>query len=91
MDTSEAERLGMVNRMVPLSRLEQEVDGWASRLMDVEPTLLRTCKQFMVETQRLAPPEASAYGIQVLASAFFPLTPPAQLRPGRGEITAAMP
>jgi enoyl-CoA hydratase/carnithine racemase len=68
IDALEAERLGMINRIVPFLGLEQEVSRWISCLMEMNATALRTCKQFLVDAEQMAPSEASTYGVHVLAT-----------------------
>lgn len=41
---AEAERMGMVNRVVPLERLEEECVAWARRMMELSPLALRMIK-----------------------------------------------
>jgi enoyl-CoA hydratase/carnithine racemase len=68
IDALEAERLGMINRVAPLSQLDQEVETWVSLLLQTDPIVLRTCKQFLVDSQQMAPTEAATYGIHLLAA-----------------------
>ena len=68
IDALEAERLGMVNRVVPLERLEQEVEASVSLLLQADRTALRTCKEFLVDTEQTAPADAAVYGIHLLAT-----------------------
>ncbi len=41
---TEAERMGMVNKVVPLSQLEQECVDWAEHMMELSPLALRMIK-----------------------------------------------
>ena len=41
---AEAERMGMVNRVVPLSQLEEECVSWAKEMMRLSPLALRMIK-----------------------------------------------
>ena len=41
---AEAERMGMVNRVVPLSKLEDECVSWAKEMMRLSPLALRMIK-----------------------------------------------
>ena len=41
---AEAERMGMVNRVVPLSQLEEECVSWAKEMMHLSPLALRMIK-----------------------------------------------
>ena len=40
----EAERMGLVNKVVPFEQLEDEVVGWAQRMMEHSPLALRMIK-----------------------------------------------
>lgn len=40
----EAERMGLVNKVVPLSRLEDETVAWAETMMERSPLALRMMK-----------------------------------------------
>mgnify|MGYP000044469258 FL=1 len=40
----EAERMGMVNKVVPFEQLEDEVVAWAKRMMEHSPLALRMIK-----------------------------------------------
>jgi enoyl-CoA hydratase/carnithine racemase len=68
IDAAEAERLGMINQVVPDSLLEEEVQTWISLLLKTDPIALRNCKEFLVDTEQVAPSEASTYGIHLLAT-----------------------
>lgn len=41
---AEAERMGMVNKVVPFNQLEDEVVAWAERMMELSPLALRMIK-----------------------------------------------
>ncbi len=43
-DASEALAMGLVNKVVPLERLEEEVDRWCEQLLSVSPTCLEVLK-----------------------------------------------
>jgi len=43
-DAHEAERMGLVNKVVPLAELDAEVDRWSEELLAVSPTCLRILK-----------------------------------------------
>lgn len=40
----EAERMGLVNAVVPLDKLEEEVEAWCQEILDKSPTCLRIAK-----------------------------------------------
>ena len=46
IDAREAERLGLVNRVVPLERLEEETFAFAQKLSSKSPLALKVGKQF---------------------------------------------
>ena len=47
IDAREAERIGLVNRVVPADRLVAEVDAFADRLARVEPDVMAPTKQML--------------------------------------------
>jgi enoyl-CoA hydratase len=47
IDAPEAERIGLVNRVVPAERLAAEVDALADRLARVEPDVMAPTKQML--------------------------------------------
>ena len=49
IDAGEAERLGLVNRVVPLDKLEEATISFAGRLMSKSPAALRMGKKFYYE------------------------------------------
>src|SRR5918992_5927189 len=60
-DAEEALRMGLVNKVVPLARLEEETVAWAKRILEMSPLALRLLKAaFNADTDGLA-------GIQQLA------------------------
>ena len=60
-DAQEALAMGLVNKVVPLSRLEEETVAWARRILQMSPLALRLLKaSFNADTDGLA-------GIQQLA------------------------
>ena len=46
IDTATAERLGLVNRVVPLEKLEEETLAFAKKLLSKSPLAIKICKQF---------------------------------------------
>jgi 2-ketocyclohexanecarboxyl-CoA hydrolase len=61
-DAQEAERWGLVNRVVPLSELHAEVRRYADEILALSPTSLRFLKQsFNLETEQLAGQAALAF------------------------------
>jgi len=60
-DAEEAARMGLVNKVVPLERLEEETVAWARRILQMSPLAIRLLKAaFNADTDGLA-------GIQQLA------------------------
>lgn len=43
-DAREAERMGLVNAVVPLDKLDEEVEAWCQEILDKSPTCLRIAK-----------------------------------------------
>jgi 3-hydroxypropionyl-coenzyme A dehydratase len=54
MDAAEAERIGIVNRVVPAERFEAEVADWAGKLASKSPLLMRLGKDAMFRQQDMA-------------------------------------
>jgi len=50
IDASEAERLGLVNKVVPLERLEEETLAFAGKLLAKSPLAIKVGKQFYYST-----------------------------------------
>jgi len=51
----EAYQMGLVNKVVPLDKLQEEVDQWCQEILALSPTALRLCKiGFNSESERLA-------------------------------------
>jgi 2-ketocyclohexanecarboxyl-CoA hydrolase len=61
-DAHEAERWGLVNRVVPAGRMRDEVRGYAQEILALSPTALRFLKQsFNAESEHLAGQSALAF------------------------------
>jgi len=58
IDAAEAERIGLVNRVVPATELDAAVAGWAERLAAKSPVLMALGKQAMWRQQDMALEEA---------------------------------
>jgi len=54
IDAHEAERLGIVNRVVPVERFDDTVRDWAARLAAKSPLLMRLGKDAMFRAQDMA-------------------------------------
>jgi enoyl-CoA hydratase/carnithine racemase len=61
IDAAEAERLGIVNRVVPAAELDGAVAGWAQRLASRSPLMLRLGKDALHRQQDLPLADALAY------------------------------
>ena len=61
IDAHEAERIGIVNRVVPDGRVRRRVADWAGRLAAKSPLLMRLGKDAMHRQQDLALTEAIEY------------------------------
>lgn len=58
----EAQAMGLVNKVVPLDKLEEEVDVWCRKMLALSPTALKFLKaSFNRETDHLAGSEAMAF------------------------------
>jgi enoyl-CoA hydratase len=54
IDAREAERLGIVNRVVPVDQFDDVVRDWAARLAAKSPLLMRLGKDAMFRAQDMA-------------------------------------
>jgi dihydroxynaphthoic acid synthetase len=68
-DAREAERMGLVNKVVPLADLDREVDAWCQELLDKSPQCLRIAKLAMnFESDLLFP--ALTHAMEMLAMTY---------------------
>jgi enoyl-CoA hydratase/carnithine racemase len=70
IDAREAERLGIVNRVVPAEEFDAAVADWAAKLATKSPLLMRMGKDAMWRQQDLALEDALDYLRAQLALAF---------------------
>lgn len=68
MNPQEAERLGLVNRVVPADQLVAEGERWVSLLLKQNAETLKTCKDFFRDTADLSSEDAVQYGVTLLAN-----------------------
>jgi methylglutaconyl-CoA hydratase len=68
IDAVEAERLGLVNRVVPARDLAAEGERWTVALDKLDARALAACKTFFRDTAYLRPEDAAGYGISLLAN-----------------------
>lgn len=64
----EAERLGLVTRVVPADRLEAEVDALAAALAARPRPVVQTCKEFFRDVQDMTVEQAARHATSVLAN-----------------------
>jgi 3-hydroxypropionyl-coenzyme A dehydratase len=70
IDAQEAQRLGIVNRVVPADEFESAVADWASKLAAKSPVLMRLGKDAMFRSQDMAFADALEYLRHNLSLAF---------------------
>jgi 3-hydroxypropionyl-coenzyme A dehydratase len=70
IDAREAERLGIVNRVVAPDAFDEAVADWAQRLARKSPVLMRMGKDAMFRSQDMALADALAYLRAQLTIAF---------------------
>lgn len=70
IDATEAERIGLVNKVVPEAEFDDAVDAWASALVAKSPLLMRLGKDAMYEEQDLGFEGSLAYLRSQLTLAF---------------------
>jgi enoyl-CoA hydratase/carnithine racemase len=66
IDAEEAWRLGLVNRVVPPERLEEEVQGLLARLLDKPAEVLALGKRAFYEQKEMGLEDAYAFATQVI-------------------------
>lgn len=67
ISADEAERLGLVNRVVPPQDLDGEGQRWAGKLLQLDTAALMACKSFFRDSGYVHPDEAAASGVAFLA------------------------
>jgi methylglutaconyl-CoA hydratase len=68
IDAREAERFGLVNRVVARDEMAAEGERWVDMLMKKNPSALSACKAFFRDTAYLDPKDAARYGVSLLAN-----------------------
>jgi enoyl-CoA hydratase/carnithine racemase len=67
IDAAEAERLGLVNRVVPLDKLEEETLAFAQKLMNKSPLAIKMGKQYYYQMINMPFRQRFAYSSEVFA------------------------
>jgi len=67
IDAGEAERLGLVNRVVPLERLEEETLAFAQKLLSKSPLAIKLGKQFYYKMMDMPFAERFEHSSEVFA------------------------
>jgi enoyl-CoA hydratase/carnithine racemase len=68
VDAYEAQRLGLVTRVVPKDFLDEETDQLLARLASLDAQTVRTTKRFLSEAQGMLPDQAARYGVSLLVN-----------------------
>jgi enoyl-CoA hydratase/carnithine racemase len=66
ISATEAERCGLVNRVVPSEKLNEETEAWALRIADASLLVLRLGKKAFYEQIEMEESGAYAYATQVI-------------------------
>jgi len=66
ISATQAERFGLVNRVVPPEELEAEGQRWVDKLLQLDPVALTACKAFFRDSAVLPPDEAATYAVSFL-------------------------
>lgn len=67
IDAREAERLGLVNRVVPADKLEEETLAFARKLLSKSPLALKLGKRFYYQMINMPLPQRFAYSSEIFA------------------------
>jgi enoyl-CoA hydratase/carnithine racemase len=67
ISAAEAERLGLVNRVVPPGELEAEGKRWADKLLALDAAAVAAAKTFFRDSAFMHPDEAAGLGVAFLA------------------------
>jgi len=67
IDAKEAERLGLVNRVVPFEKLEEETFAFAQKLISKSPMAMRIGKQFYYQTIDMPFPQRFVLNSEIMA------------------------
>jgi enoyl-CoA hydratase/carnithine racemase len=67
IDAAEAEKLGMVNKVVPLDRLEAETLALAQKIINKSPLAVKLGKQFYYQMVDMPFPQRFTYSSEVFA------------------------
>jgi len=70
IDADEAERIGLVERVVPASEIDRAVDEWVESIVRADAKAIRLQKELIREWERLPLEEAIVAGIEVFANAY---------------------
>jgi methylglutaconyl-CoA hydratase len=68
IDAREAERFGLINRVVARDEVAAEGERWVDMLREKNATALLACKAFFRDTAYLDPKDAAHYGVSLLAN-----------------------
>jgi enoyl-CoA hydratase/carnithine racemase len=68
VDAVEAQRLGLVSRVVPDARFDEELGALVAHCAGLDPEIVRTIKSFLGTAVRLDPRDAVRYGIALLVN-----------------------
>lgn len=69
LNAEEAERYGMVSRVVPADALDGYTESLVDDLLDRDPQALRTCKSFLRQIRAVDPASRGAYALDQMAGA----------------------
>ena len=70
IDAAEAERWGLVNRVVPDDALDREVNAWVARLLALPPTALRLQKALLARWRQVDLDAAIALSMDAFAASY---------------------
>jgi len=67
ISAEEADRLGLVNRVVPTEELDAEGQRWAAKFLQLDAAALMACKAFFNDSAYMHPDAAANHGVSFLA------------------------
>jgi enoyl-CoA hydratase/carnithine racemase len=68
LEAAEAERIGLVSRVVPAADLASSAEAMVSALLERDPVAIRTCKSYLREIRAIEPDERLKHALAATAA-----------------------